>query len=178
MGRLVDKCLVLEGFFKAYALEDEEIVYSYEEPNLVVNNGAKVLAHAVGDCSGNLCINEFHLGGDNSLSAAERDDPNDPQPTDTDLQYTVNYFIRHNTDMISGTPAWETTYPNAPNEVSVLFTIRIGKSEANLMAPQPTVYVAAGLWNDTNGMIVEQTFPAMEKTSNREFIFEWELRFA
>ena len=176
--RLVDKCLILEGLFKAYILENDELVYSYADPNLVVNNGAKVLAHAMGECTGNSCINEFHLGGDNSLSAAERDDPNDPQPTDTDLQYTTNYFIRQNTDTINGNPAWEVTYPGSPNETSVLFTIRIGKSEANLMAPSPTVYVAAGLWNDTNGMIVEQTFPAMEKTPTREFIFEWELRFA
>jgi hypothetical protein len=174
----------MQGAFRAWVREnDEPWGIHFEKKNVIVNSARKIMAHLIGDCGGVYeCINMFKLGGDNSLTSTELLAPQTPTPTDTDLVYTANEFTRLNTDTgTGGVDLFNVSYPNAPSETSVLFTIDIEKSEANILDPDPTVYVAAGLLSDVVGegilLFASQTFPVMTKTPSRAFRFEWEIRF-
>lgn len=168
----------VEGYFKAYVIEDEETKLHYEKKNVIVLGASKAMAHSIGDCETSYCIDQFRLGGDNSLDAQTLISPPAPTINDEDLMWTANLFVRNRNDEIDGSPAFWVTYPDAPNERSVMFHIRIGKSEANLNDPIATVYTCAGLFMmDVPTLFAHQTFPVMTKTPFREFLFEWEIRF-
>jgi hypothetical protein len=175
---LLDTEKVVDGHFQAYVFEDGKKHLHFERKNLIVNSARKIMARAVSDCAGNYCINQFRLGGDNSLESALMLEPARPQPEDTELVYSSNLFVRNKPDIVETVPAFTVSYPNEPNETSVMFEILIGKTEANILDPTPTVYVAAGLYV-ANGAILfaSQTFPVLTKTPNREFLFLWTLRF-
>jgi len=181
-----DKCIltenypdrVIEGDFRAFIVEDNKKIIHYEKHNVIVEGARKIMARSVGDCTEPYCINQFRMGGDNSLDMQTALNPLPPNPSDIDLVYANNLFIRNKDDNILGLPAFVVSYPNEPNETSVLFTVKIGKAEANNLDPEPTVYVAAGLFMaDGDILFSSQTFPVMSKTTSREFWFEWEIRF-
>lgn len=175
---LVDNEKVVDGYFSAYVIEDGKKSLHYERHNLIVDSARKIMARAVSECAGNYCINQFRLGGDNTLASTVLLDPARPQPADTDLVYSSNLFVRNKTDVVESVPAFVVSYPNEPNETSVTFEILIGKAEANVLDPAPTVYVAAGLYVGSGAMLfASQTFPVLTKTPNREFLFLWTLRF-
>jgi len=175
----------LQGVFRAQIKENEGAWQThFEKKNVIVNSARKIMAHMIGDCAGSPyeCINLFKLGGDNGLTATEMLTPTAPTPSDTDMVYTANTFTRLRTDTGSGGASlFEISYPNTPNETSTLFTITIEKGEANLLDPDPTVFVASGLYADISGigvlLFASQTFPVMTKTTSRSFRYEWEVRF-
>lgn len=168
-----------EGYFSIkYREDDGEWQEHFTKHNLIVNRARYIMAHLVGDCDFNGCINHFRMGGDQGLSNVEMLSPREPHPDDTNIVYTGNVFSRNSNDIVDGEIVWRTIYPNEPNETSVLFSIRIKRAEANLMLPAPTVYVCAGLF--THGgqhLFASQSFPVLTKTPNREFLIEWEIRF-
>lgn len=170
---------LVEGYFTAkYRDDDGKWVSHFERKNLIVNGARKIMAHAIGDCSGNYCINQFRLGGDNGLNAATLLTPERPKATDIQLVYYTNLFVRNRADLVETLPGFTVSYPNTPNETSVMFEVLIGKTEANILDPQPTVYVAAGLYvGGGSDLFASQTFPVITKTPNREFLFQWEIRF-
>jgi len=167
----------VEGIFSAFIIEEGVRKLHYKKHNLIVNGARYAMAHAVGDCD-NKCINQFRMGGDNILDANELLNPTSPQVTDTDIVYTTNLFVRNKTDLIGTAPAFTVSYPNSPNETSVLFRIKVGQTEANVQDPIPTVYVCAGLFIDGGSKLFSsQSFPVLTKTPQREFEFQWEIRF-
>lgn len=179
--RLIDteRERLVEGIFGVSFRDDGgEWVPHYEKKNLIVNGARKIMAHAIGDCGASNCINQFRLGGDNNLTAAVMLDPVRPEPEDTNLVYYSNLFVRNRGDLLLGLPAFTVSYPDEPNETSVLFEVLIGKEEANVQDPTPTVYLAAGLYVGAGSMLFSsQTFPVITKTPNREFLFSWQIRF-
>lgn len=154
----------------------------YEECNVIVNLARKIMAHLLGDCTGDYqCVNQFKVGGDNTLTGAEMLSPNSPTVSDTDLVYTSHVFVREKSDTgTGGESLFEVSYPNAPNETSVLYSISLLKTEANILDPNPTVFVCAGLFSIVGAntfLFASQSFPVITKTPNRAMKFEWEIRF-
>lgn len=149
----------------------------YEKKNLIVNSARKVMAHVISGDE-NWFINQLRLGGTNDVTAFQMLNPDPPTIIDTNVVYTDNLFTRNSTDQIVGNPAWSVSYPNTPNETSVLFSITIGRNEANLTGDQPTVYLCSGLFADSgNYMFSSQSFPVIAKTTERELLIEWQIRF-
>lgn len=149
----------------------------FAKKNLIVNSARKVMAHVISGDE-NWFINQLRLGGTNDVTAFQMLNPDPPTITDTNVVYTDNLFTRDSTDQIVGNPAWSVSYPNTPNETSVLFSITVGRNEANLTGDQPTVYLCSGLFTDSgNFMFSSQSFPVIAKTTQRELLIEWEIRF-
>jgi len=173
----IDNALVAEGFFSIKYNEDGNWVNFFEKKNLIVNTARKVMANCIGG-SENWFIDTLKLGGDNDLTASELLSPNLPSISDTDVVYTSNIFVRSREDRLENIPMWNVSYPNSPNETSVLFSIRIGKTEGNLLYPSPTAYTSAGLFA-ANGtyLFASQSFPVLTKIPEREFLIEWNIRF-
>lgn len=169
---------VMEGFFTLKFRDyGNDWVTFYEKSNLIVNSARKVMAHVIGGDE-NWFINQLVLGGDNSVTASEMLNPNRPTISDTTTVYTDNLFVRNKDDEIDSLPAWSVSFPNSPNETSVLFSIIIGRNEANITNDQPTVYLSAGLYADSgNFLFASQSFPVITKTSERELLIEWNIRF-
>jgi len=168
----------VEGIFTVRYRDGEgEWQQHFHKKNLIVDSARKVMARLVsGDAS--YYINQLQVGGDNTLTAAEMLSPNSPTISDTGLVYTTNQFTRTDTDTIDGSSAWTVSFPNEPNETSVLFSVTIGRDEANLTGSEPTVYLCAGLFADSgNYMFSSQSFPVITKTSERELLIEWNIRF-
>ena len=173
-----------EGHTRITIIENGKSWIHYDDHNIIVNNARKVMSHLIGDCDGDyVCINRFLLGGDNTLTGAQMLDPNQPEVTDTEIKYTTNLFTRNKGDLGAGSvELMATSYPDAPSEISCLFSMRILKTEGNIMDPDPTVYVAAGLVavddpETTPLLFASQTFPVITKTPQREILFEWEIRY-
>jgi hypothetical protein len=175
-----DRDRFVEGNMAIYFRDDDEKDFTlhHEKHNLIVNLARKTMAHSIGDCTYNGCITQFRLGGDNTLDAATLLAPASPQPEDTTVVYTSNLFTRNKGDLVGGIDAFEVSYPDSPDETSALFSILIGKTEANVQDPNPTVYVCAGLFSDSGAaLFASQSFPVLTKTPNREFLIQWEIRF-
>lgn len=181
-----DKNDTREGIFSIQVIEyannpQGELIFDWAKKNLIVNNARKTLAHAIGDVEGFGVINQLRLGGDNSLDAQALLHPALPVVTDSNIVYTTNTFIRNRDDLVDGNtnyPGFSVSYPDAPNETSVLFTVRIGKTEGNLQDPAPTVYTCAGLFaTQSAGLFASQSFPVVAKSSSREIVIGWCIRF-
>lgn len=170
-----------EGYFAfKYRDDNGEWVQHFERKNMIVNLARKTMAHAISDevDQPSYIINQFRLGGNNNLSSALLLEPARPQPDDAQLVYGENLFVRNKGDVVNTNPAFVVSYPESPNETSVMFEVLIGKSEANVLDPVPTVYVAAGLFTGGGAaLFASQTFPVITKTPNREFLFQWSIRF-
>lgn len=176
----------IEGMFAAYIIEDGEKQLVHKKNNLIVNGARKVMAHMIGDCETNsdyLCIDQFRLGGNNSLTNEQLLSPPAPERSDTDIVYDENLFIRERGDEdTEGDSLFSIAYPDSPNETSVTFSIRMMRSEGNILHPDATPYNAAGLFSKNQNtdavlLFASQTMPVMAKTSSREFVFEWTIQY-
>lgn len=179
---------ILQGHFSIMCREYDdsnnpgEWIQVWEKKNVIVNGARKIMAHLIGDCEGSYsCLNEFRLGGDNSKPLEIQLEPPRPTPIDTDILFTDNLFIRTRYDVDAGNnPLFSVSYPAAPEETSVLFTIAVLRSEGNILEPSATCYNCAGLFSSSNtetSLFASQTFPVMTKKSNNEFSFRWNIRF-
>jgi hypothetical protein len=177
---------LIQGDFRVRIFEDGEVVHDWQKHNIIINSARKVMAHLIGDCGegGSFdCINRFIISGSNTATIDELYHPIQPTETSSDLPYTTNSFERDRGDIGSGgEPLFTVTYPDAPLERSTLFSIKVTSTEANLMHPEPTSYLCAGLFsydNDTELYVpfAMQAYPVIMKIPGREALFEWEIKF-
>lgn len=181
-----EKPFFVQGDFRIKYKDDdtEEWNIHFEKQNVIVNGARKIMSHLIGDCYGSSlygCINQFRIGGDNSLLAAEMLNPTSPTATDTDIVYSTNLFTRNRSDTGPGSEdLFTVSYPDEPDETSVLFTIDILKTEANVMEPDPSVFICSGLFAEINSNFVlfaSQSWPVLTKLPSRQYRFEWSIRF-
>jgi hypothetical protein len=159
----------------------KEVMF-WEKKNLIVNLARKTLAHAIGDLDGRGTINQFRIGGKNDLTAAEMLQPPSPAVGDNDLIFSENVFVRNRDDFVDDDPlypAFIVSYPDEPNETSVLFTLKIGRSEGNNANPAtPQCFVCAGLFaTNSAGLFASQSFPIIAKTPSRAIEISWQILF-
>lgn len=146
----------------------EEVVW--EDPNLIVDLGRKVLTHLLAEADQNYMVSSISLGTKgHDLTTGDILAPVAPTISDIGLIDTVDMFSK----AISTNFAYQGT---APADNSIQFQIILEKSEGN-GTTGTIAYTEAGLFTNNGSLFARETFPAIVKNANRRITFQWIILF-
>lgn len=160
-----------KGQVKVFVEENGETQMVWDDPNLIVDMGRKVLTHLLAEADQSFKVTEIRLGTmGHNLETNSLLEPIAPVPADIGL-------IDNTASVFSKPIGADFVYQGYnPDDSSVMFQIILEKTEAN--GETGTVaYTEAGLFTQNGSMFARETFPAIVKNANRRITFQWVISF-
>ena len=159
-----------KGKVRVYVEEDGKESVVWEDPNLIVDLGRKVLTHLLAEADSNFKVSSIGLGTKgHDLINNDILVPIAPTVSDIGLIDVDTIFTKD----ISTSFAYQGTNPV---DNAVQFQIVLEKTEAN-GATGTTAYTEAGLFTSNGSLFARETFPAIVKNANRRITFQWIILF-
>lgn len=152
----IQKC---KGHVSAWIIEKDKVLH-HSKHNTIVSLSSFSLCHAISSNTHQLSHFKLGIGGhepDNVLI------PIPAEISDEDLEISTYSQLL-------------TTFIYSNDGTSVTYQITVPKGNANI--GDAYAYTEAGLFTNSGALLFSRdTFPAMIKTPNREFYFEWAIQF-
>lgn len=162
------------GNVEAYTEIDGVVSLQHCKQNMIVDLGAKALAHLVASGDATYKVSGFEFGTQgHDLVTPDVNTPVAPLREDTSLIDT-SPFIKG----FSNVPLEDYTYQPALTETRVRFTLVMEKSEGNDAGDPllPKYYTEAALTTDT-GIFARETFLPIIKHNGVKIIMRWTIVF-
>ena len=164
MGKFKDNySFNLKGKFRIIdKTNKKEILY---EDNLIVDKARNILRDLLFEANTDDTISIIKFG-DKGHADGDITTPVAPQSSDTSLEETDSSLIySKNIDS-----------KQKDGDTSIIYSCTLNNNEANLNNGTFTI-TEAGLFNANGNMFARKTFPAIIKTSDRVFEFQWTIIF-
>lgn len=145
-----------KGIFNLSLIEDEKVVHSFTDKNMIVDSGFLILAGLVTTGSDTKIIDTIALGSQGIV------DNKFVFPTQTDQTLRVETFRKTGCTF---------TVDELGKQVEFVFTL----DEAEGNGPGARLYTEAGLFSNDGTMMARRVFPECVKTPSQKMIIRWVL---